>query len=419
MVAASNTHLIRALIVVTAAAMLLLVPAGSASASDEPEYSLSASPNSISWPDAPDFQYRLDVAAGTEPLDVKLKFPDPGWGYGQISGSVFSPDTATLDGPGELTPGDMPALVPPAPGTCWRGTSPWAALLWYRLTLDAGESTTVVVPSQLTAAPLEGTPRQIRARVWTDTTEPIELTAPVTIAGTPGAAIESWFVGEEAKYWIDRFADQQFRLRGKAIPALGGRLVRITAQRVAGGDGSSEPILLGTVRTDGNGNFRTEPLFLYDSGTWALRATLVSPGEFDSTPACAGAVIVQPAEGNLTEANLNGHIYRSIRIKGRKMGRKRIRFNFFRHASTPTSPKAPTLGVSAGCNSMGARYLVGKGRLRWTGPVMSTMMGCTPKRMRDDRWLQRNLRRGMKAALKGKRLTLTRGKVRIVLRQTK
>lgn len=143
----------------------------------------------------------------------------------------------------------------------------------------------------------------------------------------------------------------------------------------------------------------------------------VSPETFEQEPNCAGAVRVLPGRGRATEANLNGHTFRSVRVVGRAIGQRQIRLRFFRHASRPGLPKRPTLGVSAGCNSMGARYRLANGRLRWTGPVDSTEMGCAPARMANDRWLKRLLRTGMKARLKGKRLVLTRGKTRIVLRR--
>lgn len=396
--------------------LLLAGLAGSVTAA-EPEYSLSASPDTISWPDAPEFQYRLQVKAGDEPLDVRLAFPAAGWGYGsRVTGTMFSTAHARLDGPGELTIGEMPPIPMPGPGSCTRGPQPWVSAGNYRLFLPAGEQTTVVADSRLAAAPLAATSREIQAIVWGHGTEQVALNAPLAMNGRTGALIEPGFVGSPDRYWIDRRIGQRFRLAGTTDPPLADALIRITAHwedRLGG-----EPRGIWTVRTDGTGRFTTGPLKLYERGTWSLRASLVTPGEFDNAPQCAGAVNVGPAApGDLSEA-LNGHAFRSVRIRGRAIRHKRIRLKFFLHARRTDRPERPTLVASAGCNSMGASYRANHGRLRWTGRVMGTAMGCPPKLMRDDRWLTRNLRRGMKAGLKGKRLTLTRGKIRIVLRRT-
>lgn len=397
-------------------ALLLAGLAGSATAA-EPEYSLSASPNTISWPDSPRFQYRLNVKAGDEPLDVSLAFPAGSWGYGsRVNGTMFSTARAWLDGPGELTIGEMPPIPMPRPGSCSRGPQPWASAGNYRLSLPAGERTTVVADSRLAAAPLAATSREIRALAWGNGTEHVALNAPLAINGVTGALIESGFVGSPDRYWIDRRIGQRFRLAGTTDPPLANTLIRITAHwedRFGG-----EPRGIQTVRTDGAGRFTTGPLNLYEKGTWSLRASLVDPGEFDNAPQCAGAVNVGPAAPGDLSATLNGHTFRSIRVRGRAIGRKRISLKFFLHARRTDRPERPTLLASAACNSMGARYRAAKGRLRWFGPVETTLIGCPPARLRNDRWLQRTLRKGMKAKLKGKRLILTRGKIRIVLRRT-
>lgn len=403
-----------------AGAMILLLAglAGSATAATEPEYSLSASPDAISWPDAPKFQYRLQVKAGDEPLDVSLAFPAADWGYGsRVNGTMFSTANARLDGPGELAIGDMPAVPMPLPGSCSRGPQPWVSAVNYRLTLPAGEQTTVVADSRLAAAPLAATSREIQALVWGDDTEQVTLNAPLAIDGLSGVLIESGFVGSADQYWVNRRIGQGFRLTGTTDPPLADTRIRITAHwedRLGG-----EPRGIQTVRTDEAGRFTTGPLSLYEKGTWSLRASLVAPGELDNAPQCAGAVNVGPAAPGDLSAALNGHTFRSIRVRGRAIGRKQISLKFFLHARHPNQPERPTLVASAGCNSMGARYRAVNGRLRWQGSVMSTMIGCPPARLRNDRWLQRNLRKGMKARLKGKRLTLVRGKTRIVLRQTR
>lgn len=123
-------------------------------------------------------------------------------------------------------------------------------------------------------------------------------------------------------------------------------------------------------------------------------------------------------ERRATVGTLDGRSFRSIRIEGRsRIGSRAIRLRFFRHADFPGQPERPFLAASTGCNSLGARYRISKGRLQWIGSIMQTEMGCGKVRESHDRWLIRQLKRGMKAKLNGKRLTLTHGKTRIVLRQ--
>lgn len=73
------------------------------------------------------------------------------------------------------------------------------------------------------------------------------------------------------------------------------------------------------------------------------------------------------------------------------------------------------LGVSAGCNSMGADYEVDDGTLAWTGPATSTLIGCPDDLAAQDQWLTELFTDGVEAELDGSTLTLTDGDVEIVL----
>lgn len=391
----------------------VVLPA-TATAAQGPEFTLTASPAAVSWPDSPEFRYRLSVKAGPEALDVNLKFPDPGWGSERTAGSAFTTAAARLEGFGELIPGPMPPILPLRPGTCTRGGPPWASVGYYRLTLGAGQETTVVADSRLAAAPLPTMPREIAATVWTDGGSPVELTAPLAIGGRFAPLVESRFVGAGDALRIDRRAGRAFRLMGTTEPPLPRRLLRIEASSGAGGP-PGVPRLLGTVRTDDRGGFRSGPLRLRSAGTWMLKTSLADPGRFDNTPGCAGTVRILPTKRPSTLAELEGHSFISTRVAGKDLGEAKVHLKFFWHQSVPGRPVRPTLLASAGCNLMAAPYHARNGRLRWAGPPVSTQMYC---QVNHDPWLASLLRRGVKANLAGKRLVLIRGRTRIVLRQT-
>lgn len=406
-----------------AAAILLLagMSATAGAAPGDPEASLSVAPDTISWPKAPGFERRLELTAGPQGFAGVVGFTDEGWG-GRASGSPFSAGAASLRGPGELKELPMPA-IDLHPGACYRGGPPYISFLpRYRLTLGPDQTTTVAATSRLLAAPLPGMPRSVGATVWPDEADSAtELSTPLEITGKTGVRINSRFAGNGDPDRAELTTAQSFRLKGSTEPALVRQRVRLIAEwRMGPGPGSGR-MVLATVRTDSSGRFRTPALWL-DEGTWVLKTSLVKPGTFNNTPNCAGTVTVNRSKrpGEVTVGTVDGHTFRSIRIEGRTgIGRKRIRLRFFRHANSPDQPTQPYLGASAGCNALGARYRIDNGRLKWIGPVMQTMMGCGKVREANDRWLIRQLKRGPKADLNGRRLTLTRGKVRIVLQQVR
>jgi heat shock protein HslJ len=75
------------------------------------------------------------------------------------------------------------------------------------------------------------------------------------------------------------------------------------------------------------------------------------------------------------------------------------------------------LVARAGCNTQGAAYDAGDGRLRWTGPPMGTRMACSEELMAQDAWLAELLTDGAEATLDGDDLTLTSGEVVLHLRR--
>lgn len=121
-----------------------------------------------------------------------------------------------------------------------------------------------------------------------------------------------------------------------------------------------------------------------------------------------------------TMESLDGKSFRSILIRSpRKLKRNIMRLSFTtgplpRHEKDGKQVDGPLMLGSVGCNSMGGEYRVRDGRLRWIGDVYSTLMMCRPFH---DRWLDRLLTKGVQARIAGPILTLTRGKVRVVLRR--
>lgn len=404
-----------------AAVMLLLAGLAGDAAAEGPRYSLSASPDTVSWPDAPDFRYRLEVSSGDEPLELDFEFPDPGWGHSRVSGALFDIDLARLEGPGKLdtTIGPIPAPKGVPFQGCVRGLPVWHSAATYRLNLDANQTTTVTADGRLAAAPLPDTPREIRVSLGTDRTEPAILTAPLNVGGSKGVLITSRFTGAGNRNSISRTVGRGFKLEGATTPVLPGKQISIRAMQLTG-RGATPKLktrLLTTVRTDRAGRFSTGNLRLDRPGAWTLEPTLSSPDPYDNAPGCGGMVNVAPAGKPVTPKRLTGRTFISTRVVGRSLGRSKVRLSFSRLKKQASSmPKGPFLSLSTGCNRMGGNYTVRANRLRLRPFVFSTEMLCRPDH---DRWLLRLLRKGVKVKLNGKRLTLTRGKTRIVLRQAR
>ncbi len=396
------------------AVLIAAVPAGALTPSQPLETSLSASPSSVSWPDATDFQYRLGVKAGPEGLDATVTFRGSPWGIDRVDGSPVEVGRARLEGSGELEviPVAMPMVL--NLNACYRGAMGWPSM--FRLTLGPGESATVLADAKLLAAPLPGMNQGITAEFRREEGGIEELlTAPLAIRGKQGVLIKTDFAGAKKAHSIQRIPSGGFRLAGSTDPALPRTEILIKATGIMGVK-APRTVRLVKVRTDGDGRFRTGKLKLKRTGIWKLNTALANPGEFDNHPHCAGVVRVWPKKRRATTANLNGHTYVSTSVWGRDLKGQKVRLKFFRHADVTGRPKRPTMVASAGCNQLGTRYRAKNGRLRWTGRVIGTKMACRPSH---DRWLTGLLRRGMRATLAGDSLVLTTRKTEIVLRRVR
>jgi heat shock protein HslJ len=95
-----------------------------------------------------------------------------------------------------------------------------------------------------------------------------------------------------------------------------------------------------------------------------------SDDDASGTTAAAGAAV--------TAADLDGRSFVSTAVGGRELvagTEVTIRF------------EEGTLGVRAGCNSLGGTYAVQDGTLRWSAAPAMTMIGCEPPLQRQDDWL--------------------------------
>lgn len=131
-----------------------------------------------------------------------------------------------------------------------------------------------------------------------------------------------------------------------------------------------------------------------------------------ASPTASAAKVKRP-----TVKSLLGKEFKLVKVKGNRLLKgKALQLRFFRHANEPGRPKRATMVFSGGCNTLGSRYRVRKGRLLSRGPLSGTSMGCKPN---TDPWMIRNFRKGMKARTIGRRLVLTRPArgIRLVYRQ--
>lgn len=96
-------------------------------------------------------------------------------------------------------------------------------------------------------------------------------------------------------------------------------------------------------------------------------------GSDDDGAATTGSSGTVPAA-----AQLDGRSFVSTAVRGRQLvpgTEVTIRF------------EDGTLGVTAGCNSLGGTYAIADGTLRWTAAPAMTMIGCEPALQRQDDWL--------------------------------
>ncbi len=110
----------------------------------------------------------------------------------------------------------------------------------------------------------------------------------------------------------------------------------------------------------------------------------------------------------VTAADLDGSTFESTGIEGHDLvAGSTVRLTF-EHGS---------MSANAGCNTMSGTYVVGDGRLAWTGHPMTTMIGCPEDLMAQDTWLSDLLVQGADATLDGDDLTLVSGDVTLRLRR--
>lgn len=108
--------------------------------------------------------------------------------------------------------------------------------------------------------------------------------------------------------------------------------------------------------------------------------------------------------GEVTAAELAGSTFTSVEVSGRQL---------IEGSTIRLTVDQERLGLHGGCNAMSAPFAVVGGRLRWTGPAISTLMACSPALMEQDRWLGELFTDGVDASFEGSTLVLTSGQVTI------
>ncbi len=370
---------------------------------------------SVTWPSGREFSYRLTVTAGGQ--DARFLFTPEmsGWGISGVSGTPIRLRGATLDGPGTLSPYST-LIADPSPTACFRGGFQSNRTTW-QLTVPATESTTVNLPASLLGARLEGMDASLKITLDQGGAPGSRtLTAPVRIEGPEGVRIVTDPGLRRAKI------GQRFILSGHTVPVVAGRRIAITAEprRWRGRSGQPQARVIATMTTDKHGHFRSGPTHLQAAASWVLTSRLTAPAPYDGEATCNGAVEVTDGSWIPTGDDLDGHRFTAIRVKGRKVKPKRVRFNFRRiRRFSPNVPHVkdwpvvPGLVPHAGCNRMSGEYRIRDGRIRMVG-FRTTLMLCRPNH---DRWLQRILTKGARVSMRGETLTLKRGKWTIVLRR--
>jgi heat shock protein HslJ len=112
-----------------------------------------------------------------------------------------------------------------------------------------------------------------------------------------------------------------------------------------------------------------------------------------------------PTGGDLATA-LDGNVFVSTEVSG---------YELVEGSEVTLTFDEETLGVTAGCNSMGSAYTVDGTTLQWTDQPMSTLIGCEADLQAQDEWIAALLTDGVTASLDGDQLTLTADDVTVVL----
>lgn len=109
--------------------------------------------------------------------------------------------------------------------------------------------------------------------------------------------------------------------------------------------------------------------------------------------------------GDLAMA-LDGNVYVSTEVSG---------YDLVDGSELTLTFDEETLGVTAGCNSMGSAYTVDGTTLMWVDQPISTLMGCEDDLQAQDTWIAGLLTEGVAASVDGDQLTLTADDVTIEL----
>ena len=282
----------------TLAALVVMAATSSHASAFTPHLPVSTAlttvPSSVSWPGSRDFEFRVEMTAGPVGAHFIFTVPAPSWGFSGVYGSPFSYGQPSLDGPGELKP-SLSIVADPVPWACWRGAFA-GGQNWYEVTLDPGTSTTVVVPSRLEGAPLEGM-KTITDFRMENGDDPVLVDADVEVGGTPGILIKTRIAGHDTKLPASIAAGRPFVLRGLTRPALANRRINLRAMPHSAAAGG-KPYRIATVKTDAKGHFKTKRLkirFAPEPGgqaIWSFSSRLASPGRFANQSSCGPAMFL-------------------------------------------------------------------------------------------------------------------------------
>jgi len=400
----------------------VLAPA-SGSAALPSEVSVAASPPSVSWPDSPNTTLEVSVSSGPEGADFQFNVEPDNWSTGTISGNPFFVEAATLEGPGNLKI-ESTEVADPSPTSCFRGGFQGVRHS-YRLTLPADSESVIRVPVRALSAELPWARRGVTFSYPSgDGSRWISLYTPIAVNGPKGTWI-NFAVRGLPKEGGELTAGRYFRIAGKTLPSLARTKIVIVAEprMIPNGFPRVSARTLATVRTNGGGNFLTPRVRLPGDAAWVLKAIPKTGPDYDDEPSCGPVITTARSSRPAHTSDLLDRYFRSISVKGTKLiGQKKVWLHFERRAmgTDPDDGIDPYLEYvmmgSAGCNAMGGPFTLKNGRLRWSGQIEQTLIGCQKP---IDAWLEHNLRRGMKARMVRGRLVLTNKRgVKIVLRET-
>jgi hypothetical protein len=240
--------------------------------------SVSASRDTLHYPDQRTFTLRMGISTRDQPANVIVREGTTNWPDRDVAGGPIRLEQPSLQGPGHLTVGI--AIPDYPPGVCLRGVS-GTSVDSFEVDLPAHLSTTVVQGVVATRRPpWPGT--DYTPRLTLQSEQPVPIAVPhIRMTGKRGVHIRLRTdprlsrVEHAPNLRGSAPAGRPLTVLGRTSPVVAHGLVSLQAISGVGRHRRTHP--LGGVRTDSHGWFRTKPWLPRENDTYQVRARYRGP----------------------------------------------------------------------------------------------------------------------------------------------